>query len=207
MGEKFFIRDITEEGFSLESETNGETGIFLTHDDYREYKDENTPKTEYVKTDNAGGTIVKPEGKSYKFKMEYTPEELEQLRGKTRRRTGSRWRKNEPIQTEETKAKIEEENKINLEKLKTSLKSKEYQKFKDDRESRGFKIQENQFIAKKEIEVEGTKFNLRSVFDKEKKDWVTSTEGKVKKLQIGDEFHDIEDVSKEKVTYDNGIRS
>ncbi len=202
MGNSYYVRNITEEGYSLEDSETGETGIFLEHKDYNRYKDEGK-NVESVKTDNAGGTIVRLKGKTYHFGGNYAEEDKKRVSGKASRSNyRSRWRRNEPIQTPEDIERIAKENEAKRAKLKEALNSKEYKNFEKEVVGRGFKIQENKFIAKKEIETQGRKFAIRSVFDKNSRAWKSGVEGKTKTLKLGDGEYKITDVSKDSVSYD-----
>lgn len=205
-GEKFVIRDITEEGFSLE-DREGNTGIFLSHEDYESWKDEAAAIREKntVVRHEREGTYAGDTSKTFHYKPEYTAEELEQLRGTRGRRSTSyrsRWRRSEPMQSDADKARLAaEQEKVN-EEIRTSLKSEEYEKFSQFHESRGYKIQENKFIAKKEIDIEGNKFELRSHYDRKSGTWETKVEGKVKDITIGDQKFKIDDITADTVYYD-----
>lgn len=207
MDKKFKIRDITPEGYSLES-SEGETGLFLSHEDYENYKPEE-PEEEVVmeKTgDSVGSTIVKVPKKTLHISGEIPPERLEKIeREKARVKTSkylSRWtKKNQPIQSEEDKAKAQAEYEANQEKLKEFLQSDEYKGFEKQAKERGFEFGDNKLNATKKVDIEGRKFEVRTEL---KTDGTVNTnvDGPVKKLKLGDGNYKITDITKDKVFYD-----
>lgn len=198
-GKKYFVRNITEDGYSLEDPETHETGLFLAHSDYKSYKqaEYSKEKANTVVEKNAGalgGETVITKKEKISIKPEYTEEQLARF---NRKQFGGRWGKAQ--QGKQTAEKIRTENEAAQKKLKEKLDSNEYKQFSGELEERGYKITENAFRAKKEIEVEGRKFKLVKNFDGK-----TEIDGATTELKLGNETYAITDITKDKIFYDNG---
>lgn len=178
-GKKYFIRNITKDGYSLE-DPNGKKGLLLSHDDYKDYL-ENEQKKEgkfNIIHNLAGDEIVS--GPKYKFK--FKPKYDNKL----------------------TEEEIDNENKTGKENLKATTDSKEYKNFKNEIETKGYKLSENLFIAKKNIEVDGKKFTLRKEFNKNNNEIQTQVDGPDNELILDNKSYQINDISKDEVFYKDG---
>jgi hypothetical protein len=200
-GKKYFVRDITELGYSLEDSETKETGLFLGHADYKNYKlqeYQKEKKNEVVNknADPYGGITFSEKSEKINIKPEYTEEQLARF---NRKQFGGRWGRAQ--QAKQTAEKIRLENEVNQKALKEKLNSKEYKNFSSELEGRGYKITENAFRAKKEVEVEGNKFKLVKTFDGE-----TQIDGPTTELKLGNDSYAITDITKDKIFYDNDGR-
>jgi hypothetical protein len=208
MGKKYLIRDITDDGYSLEDKETKERGLFLSHKDYAVHAKDNEMRTD-LKHERVGGVngyeIVKEPARIFHYKPEYSEEEKERFekRGGSR---PSRWtrRKEEPLQSQEEKKRLTELQGERDKKNKEVLGTKDFADFEKLHKERGFEIGANRFHATKEIEAGGRTFRIKSEFKPDKMSWETSIDGPVKKLQLGDKRLPITDISKDKVFYHEG---
>ncbi|MHB8871697.1 MAG: hypothetical protein ACYC5G_04550, partial [Candidatus Doudnabacteria bacterium] len=197
-GKKYFVRNITEDGYSLEDQKTKETGLFLAHSDYKKFKQAELEKekSQDIVTKNVdpyGGITVGEKTKKIEIKPEYTEEQLARF---NRKQYGGRWGKAQ--QAKQTAEKIKQENDDRQKVLKEKLNSKDYKKFTANLEQRGYKLTENVLRAKKEIEIEGRKFKLTQTFDGN-----TEIEGPASELKLGNDSYPIIDITKNKIFYDN----
>jgi len=210
MGKKYKIRDITDDGYSLEDAETKERGLFLSHKDYNnDLKQQRDEERKNVIVERSGGVngieTVREPARTFSFKPEYTEEE----RARFEKRGGSRpsrWtrRKDEPLQSEEEKKRLTELQSERDKKNKEVLGTKDFADFEKLHKERGFEIGANRFHASKEIEAGGRTFRIKSEFKPEKMSWQTSIDGPVKKLQLGEKRLPITDISKDKVFYHEG---
>lgn len=204
LGKRYFIRDITEEGYSLQDQ-EGNTGLFLSHKDYEAHK----PKPEETEIEKVhGGEIIKTPKRTIKISGELSPEQQERVDREKIKVRGyrTRWKKTEDkkLQTEEEKQRIAAERESKLEKVRQALSTDEYKEFEKRAGERGFKIGENKFTGLKTVEIEGRKFRVSSQFDPES-GISTEVDGPTKELTLGDTEYPITDISKDTVYYnDNG---
>jgi hypothetical protein len=210
MGKKYKIRDITEDGYSLEDAETKERGLFLSHKDYNnDLKQQRDEERKNVVVERTGGVngfeTVKEPARTFRFKPEYSDEEKERFEKRGGRRP-SRWtrRKDEPLQSEEEKKRLTELQDERDKKNKEVLGTKDFADFEKLHKERGFTIGANRFHAAKEIEAGGRTFRIKSEFKPEKMSWQTSIDGPVKKLQLGEKHLPITDISKDKVFYHEG---
>jgi len=208
MGKKYKIRDITDEGYSLEDAETKEKGLFLSHKDYAAHSKDNEMRTD-LKHEKVGGVngyeVVKEPARTFSFKPKYTEEERARFdkRGGSRPSRWTRGKERSLQSTEEKKRLVEalaEQRKKNLEVLGT----KDFADFEKLHKEKGFSIGENRFHAVKEIEAGGRTFRIKSQFKPDKMSWETSIDGPVKKLQLGEKHLPITDISKDKVFYHEG---
>lgn len=208
-GKKYLIRDITDDGYSLEDKETKEKGLFLSHKDYNEYAKENNEMRGDLKVEKVGGVngyeIVKEPARTFRFKPEYTEEERARFEGRSGRRP-SRWTKQatESLQSEDEKKRLVELQAERDKKNKEVLGTKDFADFEKLHKERGFEIGANRFHATKEIEAGGRTFKIKSEFKPDKMSWQTSIDGPVKKLQLGEKHLPITDISKDKVFYHEG---
>lgn len=208
-GKKYLIRDITDDGYSLEDRETKEKGLFLSHKDYNEYAKENNEMRNDLKVEKVGGVngyeLVKEPARTFRFKPEYTEEERARFEGRSGRRP-SRWtrRKEEPLQSEEEKKRLIELQAERDKKNKEVLGTKDFADFEKLHKEKGFEIGANRFHATKEVEAGGRTFKIKSEFKPEKMSWQTSIDGPVKKLQLGEKHLPITDITKDKVFYHEG---
>jgi hypothetical protein len=198
---KYFVRNITEDGYSLEDPKTHETGLFLSQNDYKKFKREEYEQEkageEIVPNEGPyGGITVKQKHDKIEIKPEYTEEELARFNHK---QFGGRWGKAQ--QAKQTAEKIKAENEQKQKTVKEKLNGKEYKDFSKQLEDRGYKLTENAFRAKKEVDIEGRKFKLVKTFDGD-----TEIDGPTNKLKLGNETFPINDITKDKIFYDNNGR-
>lgn len=206
-GERFIVRDISEKGYSLENPETGETGIFLDHKDYEQWKNEQREKEKahlVITRTRRGDEIIKDtETKTIRYTPEYTQEELERFRG-GRRRTSRTSKSSEPIQNENRITEIEKEQAQIAENIKKALDSESYNRFKKQVEERGFNFGENKFIGRKSVNIEGRKFDVRAVYDMKSEQYRTEVNGPAQTVQIDEEHYPITDVYEDKIAYRKG---
>ncbi|MGE5679493.1 MAG: hypothetical protein ACM34K_01310, partial [Bacillota bacterium] len=118
---------------------------------------------------------------------------------------GSRWKRIKevgPTQTDEERARVEQENEENKKKIKEVLTSKDFSSYASDMQERGFKFGANPLIGTKEVQFNNQKYKLRTEFN-----WRTGEhetrifDGPFKQLQLGNEKYDIYDISDGVITY------
>ena len=192
-GKKYFVRNITKDGYSLEDPKTKETGLFLAHSDYKKFKQSELEKEKSrdIVTRNVdpyGGITIGEKTDKINIKPEYTEEQLARF---NRKQFGGRWGKAQ--QAKQTAEKIKQENEERQKALKEKLNGEEYKGFKSKLEERGYKLTENVFRAKKEVEIEGRKFKLTKTFDGS-----TEIDGPTDKLKLGNDIHSITDIVKTK---------
>jgi len=201
-GEKYFIRDINSEGYTLDSKS--ETGLFLSHKDYDNYAAQENKDAVWADAyDNTGGKLITRPKKTIHISGELSPEQQARVDAEKQREPSYkvRWKKREaPAQTEEEKANIEAERQQKLVKIKEALGSDAYKQFENTATERGFDIGENKFTAQKTIEIEGNKFVVQSEFDPEA-GTSNRVNGKYSDLELGDNIYPITDITKDRVFY------
>lgn len=188
-GKKYFVRNITEDGYSLEDPETKETGLFLAHSDYKKFKQAEYEKGKAANivtknVDPYGGVTIGQKTDKISIKPEYSEEQLARF---NRKQFGGRWGKAQ--QAKQTAEKIKQENEVKQKTLKEKLGSKEYKDFTAHLKDRGYKLTENAFRAKKKIEVEGRKFKLTKTFDGN-----TEIEGPTSELKLGNDSYQITDI-------------
>lgn len=197
-GKRYFVRNITEDGYSLEDPKTKETGLFLAHSDFKKFKQaefekEKAGEVVSKNVDPYGGTTIGQKTDKISIKPEYTEEQLARF---NRKQYGGRWGRAQ--QAKQTAEKIKQENEERQKALKEKLSGKEYKDFTAHLEKRGYKLTENVLRAKKEVEVEGRKFKLTKTFEGN-----TEIEGPASELKLGNDSYPITDITKGKIFYDN----
>lgn len=210
MDENYYVRDVNDQGYSLEDSKTHETGIFLSYEDYDKWRDEEEKEEESEESeerkeenvDRYGGMLIGNKKQSYSFKPEYTDEELARFQhGKGRMKMKGRTSAKSSVSSME---EIQKENEIIQQKIKDVLKGEAYSKFKKQIEGRGFEFKENLFIGSKQVTIDGRKFEAKAEFNPHTQQYTTSVNGPVQNIELDGASYPITDISANKVYYQKG---
>ncbi|HEX2868709.1 MAG TPA: HD domain-containing protein [Ignavibacteriales bacterium] len=214
-GKTYQISNLSDGGMQLRNEF-GETGYksFDEMDKELEPKinlierqaDEGEKRSLRFTWDRATGKI-KAERVS-RDKEDNPDRQLESIKEAVRQKAEddkSRWRKVKetgPVQSDEEKARIEEENAQNREKIKEALGSPEYADFAHIMTEMGYSVTANPLIATKEVQFNNQKYKLKAEFSYKDKTHTSGVfDGPYKQVQLGADKFDIYDISGGVITY------